>query len=184
MHFPRDKRCSDTDPLWQASWSEITQHTSPLAWEAAPKSLFWNSSIPRVLIKIYWVIFAKLNGPSYSNYQLLNVSAGDVTWWLAFLFKRIVPPPPPFILSFHFFKKPNELNVSIGVRGGKTSPSYTYSKSFLIGPLVTGVSGFKYKLLIPLWKWGAKLEIHLWAPTERKGPPPCSSICHSGCLSK
>ena len=167
MHLPQDKWCDDIDPLWQASWSKITQHTSPLTGEASPRSLFHNSSIPQVLIKIYWIIFAKLNGPSNSNYQLLNVTARDVAWWLAFLFKRIFVPPPllPLILSLHFFKNPNGLNVSTGLRGGKkknTSP-YTYNNCFFLGPLGIEESGIKHMIL--LWKWGARLEAHFWATT-------------------
>lgn len=94
-----------------------------------------------MLIKIYWIIFAKLNGPSYSNYQLLNVSARDVTWSLAFLFKRTVPPPSPLILSLYFFQTPNGLNASAGFRGGKKK-SFAYKNSFFLGPLVTEGTGF------------------------------------------
>ena len=155
VHFPQDKWCDDTDPLWRASWSKITQHISPLAGEASPRSLFHNSSIPQVLIKIYWIIFAKLNGPSYSNYQLLNVTARDVARWLAFLFKRIVPPPPtPLILSLHFFKNPNRLNVLTGLRGGKKNKKwpYTYNDCFFLGPLGASLVAQTVKRLPTMWE--------------------------------
>lgn len=177
MHLPQDKWCDDTDPLWQASWSKITQHTSPLTGEASPRSLFHNSSIPQVLIKIYWIIFAKLNGPSNSNYQLLNVTARDVAWWLAFLFKRtFVPPPPPSPDPF-----PPLLQESKGAKclnwlerrkkkntHTHTSP-YTYNNCFFLGPL--GIKGSGIKRMILLWKWGARLEAHFWATTQEYSWP-------------
>lgn len=118
VHFPADKQCDDTDLLWQASWSKITQHTLPLAREASPKSFSHSSSIPWVLIKIYWIIFAKLNGPSYSNYQLLNVSAEDVTWRLAALSRGFSLLPIP---SLFLFKKLRELMSQL-IRGKEQSP--------------------------------------------------------------
>lgn len=54
-----------------------------------------------------------------------------------FFIQEDCPFSPTFILSFQFFKKPSKLNVSIGFQEEKTSPSYTYNKSFLIGPLIT-----------------------------------------------
>lgn len=72
----------------QADLKLLSTLCHQLGEEESPRTFFGNTSIPRVLIKIYWVIFSKLTGPSYSNYQLLNVSAREGTWWLAALYRK------------------------------------------------------------------------------------------------
>lgn len=104
--------------------------------------------------------------------------------WL-FYSRGLSLSPPPLILSLRFFKKPNELNVSIGFRGGeKESPLYAWNNSFLIGPPSHWGT---WALITSSWSQYQSEGLNWWATSElltKKMGVPCPTIGLGDCTCR